>query len=241
MSFIIPHWQAPKNIKAISSTRIGGFSHDLYAGLNISTHVGDDLIAVNKNRKWLVEAANMPSVPVWLKQTHSVHVEEIFYPVNYIVESDGAFTKCVNTVCSILTADCLPILLTNIQGTQVAALHAGWRGLARGIVENGVNKFDGEIIAWLGPAIGHSVFEVGECVVQEFLNSSLDVYKAFKYRKCTNKWLVDITLLAKKLLNQAGVVKITSSGLCTYSNKIFYSYRRDGITGRQGSFIWIED
>ncbi len=156
MKTIIPNWPAPKNVKAFASTRIGGFSTGPYQGLNLGTHVGgDDLSLVEKNRAWLAQQASMPNAPIWLNQTHSTVVAQANEPTTQVLDADGVFTSSSHVVCSAMTADCLPVLLTNTQGTQVAAVHAGWRGLANGIVENALALFSGEVIAWLGPpAIG---------------------------------------------------------------------------------------
>ncbi|GAK85070.1 uncharacterized conserved protein [Vibrio ponticus] len=149
MSLIIPNWKVPKQVKAISTTRLGGYSAAPYQGLNLGSHVGDELATVLENRQVLVELAGMPSAPIWLNQTHSTHVEVVDKPTSSTLDADGLFTTQRGVVCSAMTADCLPVLLTNTQGTQVAAVHAGWRGLAHGIVENAVEMFEGEVIAWL--------------------------------------------------------------------------------------------
>ncbi|MDW2068554.1 polyphenol oxidase family protein, partial [Vibrio sp. 1579] len=159
MKAIIPNWSAPKNVKAFASTRVGGFSTGSYQGLNLGAHVGDDASIVANNRHWLAQKANMPSAPIWLNQTHSTVVAHANAPTPIVLDADGVFTSASNVVCSAMTADCLPILLTNTRGTQVAAVHAGWRGLANGIVENALALFSGDVMAWLGPAIGPQAFE----------------------------------------------------------------------------------
>ncbi|WP_282150156.1 peptidoglycan editing factor PgeF [Vibrio diabolicus] len=242
MKTIIPNWRAPKNVKAFASTRIGGFSTGLYQGLNLGTHVGDDLSLVEKNRAWLAQQANMPNAPIWLNQTHSTVVAQANEPTTQVLDADGVFTSSSHVVCSAMTADCLPVLLTNTQGTQVAAVHVGWRGLANGIVENALALFSGEVIAWLGPAIGPEAFEVGEDVLQAFVDVDSLAHQAFMPREAKGKWLADMSKLATQRLNRAGVTQVFDSGLCTYQDKAsFYSYRRDGKTGRQATFIWIED
>ncbi|MFB5142658.1 peptidoglycan editing factor PgeF [Vibrio diabolicus] len=242
MKTIIPNWRAPKNVKAFASTRIGGFSTGPYQGLNLGTHVGDDLSLVEKNRAWLAQQANMPNAPIWLNQTHSTVVAQANEPTTQVLDADGVFTSSSHFVCSAMTADCLPVLLTNTQGTQVAAVHAGWRGLANGIVENALALFSGEVIAWLGPAIGPEAFEVGEDVLQAFVDVDSLAHQAFMPREAKGKWLADMSKLATQRLNRAGVTQVFDSGLCTYQDKAsFYSYRRDGKTGRQATFIWIED
>lgn len=242
MKTIIPNWPAPKNIKAFASTRQGGFSTGPYRGLNLGTHVGDNLSHVEKNRQWLVEQMNMPSSPIWLNQTHSTVIADVADSTSEVLDADGCFTSSPQVICSAMTADCLPVLLTNTLGTQVAAVHAGWRGLANGIVENALGLFSGEVMAWLGPAIGSAVFEVGEDVLQAFVDFDPQAQLAFTPRDVEGKWLADMSMLATQRLNKAGVSQVFDSGLCTLQNSDdFYSYRRDGITGRQATFIWIEE
>ena len=242
MKTIIPNWPAPKNVKAFASTRVGGFSTAPYQGLNLGAHVGDDLSIVEKNRDWLAQEAKMPSAPIWLNQTHSTVVAQVSGPTTQVLDADGVFTSSSQVVCSAMTADCLPVLLTNTQGTQVAAVHAGWRGLANGIVENALELFSGEVMAWLGPAIGPQAFEVGEDVLQAFVDFDSQAHQAFTPREAEGKWLADMSKLATQRLNKFGITQVFDSGLCTFQDKEdFYSYRRDGVTGRQATFIWIED
>jgi len=242
MKTIIPNWPAPKNVKAFASTRVGGFSTAPYQGLNLGAHVGDDLSIVVKNRDWLAQEAKMPSAPIWLNQTHSTVVAQVSDTTTQVLDADGVFTSSSQVVCSAMTADCLPVLLTNTQGTQVAAVHAGWRGLANGIVENALELFSGEVMAWLGPAIGPQAFEVGEDVLQAFVDFDSQAHQAFTPRDVEGKWLADMSKLATQRLNKLGIAQVFDSGLCTFQDKEdFYSYRRDGVTGRQATFIWIED
>ncbi|MED5503838.1 MAG: peptidoglycan editing factor PgeF [Pseudomonadota bacterium] len=242
MKTIIPNWPAPKNVKAFASTRVGGFSTAPYQGLNLGAHVGDDLSIVEKNRDWLAQEAKMPSAPIWLNQTHSTVVAKVSDTTTQVLDSDGVFTSSSQVVCSAMTADCLPVLLTNTQGTQVAAVHAGWRGLANGIVENALELFSGEVMAWLGPAIGPQAFEVGDDVLQAFVDFDSQAHQAFIPRDVEGKWLADMSTLATQRLNKFGITQVFDSGLCTFQHKEdFYSYRRDGVTGRQATFIWIED
>ncbi|BBL87904.1 laccase domain protein [Vibrio rotiferianus] len=242
MKTILPNWPAPKNVKAFASTRVGGFSSAPYQGLNLGAHVGDDPSIVEKNRAWLAQQANMPSAPIWLNQTHSTVVAQVSAPTTQVLDADGVFTSASNVVCSAMTADCLPVLLTNTQGSQVAAVHAGWRGLANGIVENALELFSGEVMAWLGPAIGPQAFEVGEDVLQAFVDFDSQAHQAFTPRDVEGKWLADMSKLATQRLNKLGITQVFDSGLCTFQDKEdFYSYRRDAVTGRQATFIWIED
>ncbi|USD41707.1 peptidoglycan editing factor PgeF [Vibrio sp. SCSIO 43135] len=245
MSFIVPNWPVPNKVKAISSTRAGGFSTGAYQGLNLGKHVGDEDSIVESNRAALSELANFPSAPVWLNQTHSTRVVKVNQPTQQVLDADGVFSDNANIVCSAMTADCLPVLLTNTQGTQVAAVHAGWRGLAGGIVENAVKMFDGEVMAWLGPAIGSTAFEVGDDVLQAFIDFDANAIKGFhslKKEGKEGKWVANMELIATQRLNRLGVTGVYASGLCTYRQpQDFYSYRRDGVTGRQASFIWLAD
>ncbi|MFA0493181.1 peptidoglycan editing factor PgeF [Vibrio sp. 10N.222.54.B11] len=246
MSMIIPNWNAPKNVKAFASTRFDGFSTGAYQGLNLGTHVGDDASLVENNRAWLKQHANMPAAPVWLHQTHSTDVVTVLHPTADILDADGAFTTAKDVVCSAMTADCLSVILTDTKGTQVAAVHAGWRGLAGGILENAVAKFsnlgsENKIIAWLGPAIGKQAFEVGDDVLEAFVSFDSQAKLAFEAKAEPGKWLANMSQLATQRLNKVGVTSVTDSNLCTFADAdAFYSYRRDGITGRQATFIWLE-
>ncbi|MEZ8033882.1 peptidoglycan editing factor PgeF [Vibrio crassostreae] len=246
MSLIIPNWNAPNNVKAFASTRVGGFSTDEYQGLNLGTHVGDDASLVENNRTWLKQQANMTAAPVWLNQTHSTDVITVLEPMASVLDADGAFTTAKGVVCSAMTADCLPVILTDTKGTQVAAVHAGWRGLAGGILENAVAKFsnldsENKIIAWLGPAIGKQVFEVGDDVLEAFVRFDLQAKLAFAAKAEPGKWLANMSQLATQRLEKVGVSEVMDSNLCTFADPdLFYSYRRDGITGRQATFIWLE-
>lgn len=241
MDTIIPNWSAPNNIKAFTSTRIGGFSLPPFNGLNVGMHVGDDPALVARNREWLQEMSQMPSSPIWLNQTHSTNVIEVKQSTEAVLDADGLFTSSPLVVCSVMTADCLPILITNTQGTQVAAVHAGWRGLAGGIVENAVQQFSGDLLVWLGPAIGTQAFEVGDDVRQAFCDRDSDATQAFFATSAQGKWLANLVKLARLRLAKLGIEQVYSCDLCTYQySQQFYSYRRDGVTGRQASFIWME-
>ncbi|MGF1722264.1 peptidoglycan editing factor PgeF [Vibrio kyushuensis] len=243
MNVLVPNWNVPSCIKAVASTRIGGFSISPYEALNLGTHVGDELAIVEQNRDLFAQQSAMPTAPIWLNQTHSTTVVEVTHPTQHVFDADGSYTRSPNVVCSAMTADCLPVLLTNSSGTQVAAVHAGWRGLADGILENAIAQFDSssDVIAWLGPAIGAESFEVGGDVLEAFTSFDIKAEQAFRPTKRANKWLANMTMLATQRLNKLGVDNIYSSDLCTYQQKEqFFSYRRDGITGRQAVFIWIE-
>ncbi|WP_413285122.1 peptidoglycan editing factor PgeF [Vibrio sp. MA40-2] len=252
MELITPNWIVPDNIRAYSSTRLGGISTGAYRGLNLGMHVADDPLLVTKNRQFLHKHAAIPSKQIWLNQTHSSYVADFdaFSTLDKntalddsttdIVDADGAMTSQSNVVCTVMTADCLPVLLTDTEGSTVAAVHAGWRGLANGILENAVTQFTKPVIAWLGPAIGANAFEVGQDVYDVFVTHDPIASEAFRI-KGDEKYLADMNRLAKQRLNSVGVESIYSSNMCTFANSDkFYSYRRDGVTGRQATFIWIE-
>ncbi|KQA25404.1 polyphenol oxidase [Vibrio metoecus] len=240
---IFPNWNAPKQVKAFSSTRHGGFfTRLLYQGLNLGMHVGDDPALVLRNRQSLVEASTMPSSPIWLNQTHSTVVLNVDAPTEQVLDADGLITSTPKVVCSAMTADCLPVLMTNRTGTQVAAVHAGWRGLLNGIVEQTAARMSGDVMVWLGPAIGAQVFEVGEDVFAAFVAHHPQAEHAFTPRAQQGKWLADMSQLVKLRLQELGIEQVFDSGLCTYQDADrFYSYRRDGVTGRQAAFIWLEE
>lgn len=241
MIWITPNWPAPKTVRALSSTRTGGVSPQPYAGLNLGMHVGDDPLFVQRNRDWLQQQSGMPVAPVWLNQTHSTRVVQVSEPTKQILDADGVWTDSANVVCSAMTADCLPVLITNTQGSQVAAVHAGWRGLAGGIIENALANFAGQdVLLWLGPAIGPQAFEVGDDVVAAFCAAHPEADQAFRPGRQTGKWWADMNQLVRLRLNRLGIDAIFDNGLCTYQDaERFYSYRRDGVTGRQATFIWI--
>ena len=238
-SFITPDWPAPANVKAIQTTRVGGFSSAPYDSLNLGLHVQDDGLAVAKNRQLLSEF--LPSEPIWLNQVHGVDVINAAKKTS-IQNADASYSKDKNVVCAIMTADCLPVLLCNKQGTAVAAIHAGWRSLCDGVIEAsvkamGVNSED--LVAWLGPAIGLDAFEVGGEVRDAFIAKDTQAEQAFI--AFGDKWLGDLHLIAKQRLSKEGVNSIYGGSDCTYSNPSqYFSFRRDGITGRMATLIWFE-
>ncbi|NOQ94205.1 MAG: peptidoglycan editing factor PgeF [Methylophaga sp.] len=238
---IYPDWPAPESIKAISTTRQGGFSLPPYNELNLGDHVGDNAETVGKNRDSLILQASLPEAPRWLKQVHGTTVS-FASSWQQGDEADAIISSHPNQVCAIMTADCLPILLCNQAGDQVAAIHAGWRSLAAGIIEKTVSHFDcptHEIMAWLGPAIGPSQFEVGNDVFHAFTSHSSDAAIALQQID-PKHYLADIYLLAKQRLNDLDIHAIYGGERCTVSEPAhFFSYRRDGITGRMASMIWI--
>lgn len=240
-SLIYPDWPAPDCVKAVSTTRIGGFSLPPYDSFNLGTHVDDDPVLVKKNRDYLAQLALLPEQPKWLDQIHSNRV--ITSPEWQAgTQADAIISTQTNHVCSIMTADCLPILLCSRQGTSVAAIHAGWRGLASGVIEQTVALFPeapSDIIAWLGPAIGPAQFEVGQDVYDSFSSPYFDRDNAFIKTDAAH-YLANIFLLAKQQLNYLGVTAVSGGGSCTASlPEQFFSYRRDNVTGRMATLIWI--
>lgn len=243
-SLIIPNWSVPSTVRAVSTTRLGGVSDIPWHALNLGSHVGDDREAVNRNRGLLTEIAQLPSEPFWLNQIHSTRVVDTAAAASYgVPDADASFTREAGKVCVVMTADCLPVLFTNRQGTQVAAAHAGWRGLCDGVLENTLNTFDcppEEIIAWIGPAIGPRAFEVGAEVREAFVKAQHAAEQCFVAHG--DKYLADLPELAKLRLQRAGVEAIHQSQRCTFSEaEHFFSYRRDGQTGRMASLIWIAE
>lgn len=240
-SFIIPDWPAPAHIRAISSTRQGGFSLPPYEQLNLGNHVGDDPSVVNKNRDYLTAQAHLPGPPRWLNQVHGTDIiRSEQWQVN--CNADAMFSQYKNHVCVVMTADCLPVLLCNKQGDRVAAIHAGWRGLHAGIIEKTVRQFacaNTDIMAWLGPAIGPANFEVGHDVYQAFIRHNPIAVSAFT-QVDDEHFIADIYLLARQRLQAVGVNALYGGDFCTVSDTArFFSYRRDNVTGRMASMIWI--
>ena len=241
--FILPDWPAPANVRAAVTTRPGGVSRAPYDGFNLATHVGDDPAAVRENRTRLRAELALPAEPVWLKQVHGVAVVDAAQSGSE-PEADGAFAARPGAVCTVLTADCLPVLLCNRDGTKVAALHAGWRGLVGGVIEAGVKALGvpgNELLAWLGPAIGPASFEVGPEVRAAFVRHDTEAAQAFQAAQ-DGKYLADIYQLARLRLQRLGVAAVHGGGFCTVTDGArFFSYRRDGATGRMASLIWLAD
>jgi len=242
-SCIIPNWPAPSNVNAIQTTRIGGVSQPPYHSLNVGNHVNDDPSAVARNRQLL--AAIVPNEPVWLNQVHGVHITDAALNTG-VVNADGSFTNHKAVVCVTMTADCLPVLLCDKAGTVVAAVHAGWRGLCDGVIEEAVKKMQvkaSDLLAWLGPAIGPNAFEVGSDVRAQFIEQDIKAESAFKPSQ--GKWLGNLYQIAQQRLSNVGVINVyggnqANSTWCTYTDEIhFFSFRRDGNTGRMATMIWL--
>lgn len=239
LAFITPDWPAPNNVRALQTTREGGVSRGAYASLNLGDHVKDAPQHVAANRQLL--SAHLPSEPVWLNQVHGVRV--IDAALSTCLESaDASFTSRKQVVCVTMTADCLPVLLCDQAGTVVAAVHAGWRSLCDGVIEATVAAMpvpSGQLMAWLGPAIGPHAFVVGGEVREQFIAKDAQAVSAFKAKG--DKWLGDLYTIARQRLQTIGVTQVYGGGRCTHNEpETFFSFRRDGDTGRMGSFIWLE-
>ncbi len=241
MNLIKATWQVPKHVHAVCTTREGGSSSAPYGSLNLGEHVADDAAAVEKNRSLLCESLNLKSSPLWLTQIHGTRVIEFDQAlVNKTVKADGSFTTQRQQVCSVMTADCLPVVLYNHTLDSVAVVHAGWKGLAAGIIAQSVRCLKaGELSVWLGPAIGPQHFEVGDDVRAAFVKKLATHSSAF-LPVSTGKWLANMYLLARQQLQGLGITQIFGGDYCTFSQpKQFYSYRRDQITGRMATLAWL--
>lgn len=238
--WIVPDWPAPACVRALVTTRTGGASAGPYASMNLAAHVGDDPAAVAENRRRL--RAHVPAEPLWLAQVHGSHVVRAEEAAAGI-EADAAFTRVTGRVCAVMTADCLPVLLCADDGSAVAVAHAGWRGLAGGVVEATVQAMAvpaSRLLAWLGPAIGPQAFEVGPEVRAVFLAQAPEAVAAFVAKE-NGKWLADLYRLSTQRLNALGVARVFGGGYCTFSEtERFYSFRREKATGRMVSLIWME-
>lgn len=246
MEWLTPNWPAANNIRALTTLNRGGYSRGTYQGLNLATHVGDKPEAVHINRRLLISSLNLPSEPLWLNQVHGAKVASKRRLSSTLPEADASVSRTVNEVCAVLTADCLPILLCNVPGTCVSAVHAGWRGLALGVIEATVEHLAcpaETLMAWLGPAIGPNAFEVGKEVVDIFKKTQVDTKKAFK-KINANTWKANIYELAKMQLQALGITQIYGGDYCTYTETDrFYSARRSvhrqsTPTGRMATIIW---
>ena len=241
-NYLKPDWPAPAHVHAFTTTRRGGVSQAPYSALNLADHVGDSPQSVAQNRHLLVEQLQLPSPPYWLNQVHGSVVVEVD-EANKPATADASFSDKKASVCAVMTADCLPVLFCDMAGRCVAAAHAGWRGLAVGVLEATVSAMPvtpARLLAWLGPAIGSEAFEVGDDVRQVFLDRHRAADFCFQ-PVSKGKWLADIYGLARLRLETAGVTRIYGGGLCTFQEaQRFYSYRRDGVTGRMVSMIWMD-
>ncbi|MDX9700136.1 MAG: peptidoglycan editing factor PgeF [Rhodocyclaceae bacterium] len=241
---LVPDWAAPARVHALFTTRQGGCSVPPWDSLNPATHVGDDPVTVERNRALLRRM--LPAAPHWLEQVHGTLAVDLDAMDPAVVPAaDAAYTRVAGRVCAVMTADCLPVLLCDRAGTVVAAVHAGWRGLAAGVIERTVVAMarpGAELLAWLGPAIGPAQFEVGDEVRAAFVAQDAAAAAAFVPAATSGKWLADLFLLARQRLTALGVGEISGGGLCTVSDRErFFSYRRDGTCGRMAALIWLQE
>ena len=244
LALIRPDWVAPARVHAVATTRTGGDSRAPWASLNLGDHVGDDPASVLRNRELLRDALELPGEPAWLQQVHGTAVVDAAHAGNRVA-ADASWTVSPGVVCAVLTADCLPVLFCNRAGTHVAAAHAGWRGLAAGVLESTVGWLAAggvrpeSLLAWLGPAIGPARYEVGTEVRDAFLRADPVADCAFRPTR-PGHWLLDLYAAARQRLRRAGVTAISGGAYCTLAEpERFFSHRRDGVTGRQATLIWL--
>jgi YfiH family protein len=239
--FIYPDWPAPENVKALTTTRIGGYSAAPFDSFNLSMRSGDNIEHVKRNRALLVESAKLPAEPMWLRQVHGNRVVDAADSALY-TEADGSYAERSGIVCAVLTADCCPVFLCDRYGKRVAVLHCGWRGIARGLIEQGIAQLRlpaTELLAWLGPAIGPDSFEVGDDVYDAFIAHDRGAVAAFT-KKENGRWLADIYALVRQRLQALGVTQISGARHCTVlERQRFFSYRRDRVCGHMASLIWM--
>ena len=267
--WLVPDWPAPANIHAATTLRTGGVSLGTFSSLNPATHVSDDNERVRQNRQIIRAMLDLPAEPVWLEQIHSNRAVKAVKTV-LLEQADASYSNESGVVCAVMTADCLPLLVCSVDGTQIAAIHAGWRGLLAGVITNTVvamqiphsppflkgevNQFysadlgsplckrgaSADLLVWLGPAIGPDCFEVGPEVREAFLEKSASFNDAFK-QQSNGKWLADIYQLARIELAALGIVNVYGGTHCTFTEQErFYSYRRESQTGRMATLIWRE-
>jgi YfiH family protein len=240
-SWLVPNWPAPARVLASTTLRFGGYSRTPYQSFNLALGVGDERTVVGRNRALLRRRLALAREPLWLRQEHGAAVIDAgCAPLEPI--ADGSWTTTAELPCAVLTADCLPLLLCDRAGARVAAVHAGWRGLAAGVIEAAVARFDWpaeDLLAWLGPAIGPEAYEVGDEVRSACLATDAGSAVAFRPSPA-GRWLADLYTLARRRLNRLGITTICGGEHCTYSDPTrFYSYRRDRTTGRMATLIWL--
>jgi len=242
-SWIVPDWPAPANVRSLLTTRRGGVSQGIYAGFNLGSHVGDDPAVVAANRAQV--AARVGGEPIWLDHVHGTRAIDAdqFARLDQVPQADATYSRQAGSVCVVMTADCLPVLLCDDSGAVVAAAHAGWRGLLAGVLEETIRAMmvpGRSLLAYLGPAIGPRAFEVGDEVRSAYVAENGAAASAFT-PSSPGKWLADIYLLARQRLAIRGVERVFGGSFCTVSDaERFFSYRRDGQTGRMASMIWLE-
>lgn len=242
--YLIPDWPAPAHVKACTTLRFGGHSQEPYSSFNMNNRGADKAEAVIANRQLLRQELGLTQEPAWLHQVHGTEIILADKVGPVAPEADGSYTASPGVACTVLSADCLPILFCNQQGDHVAAVHAGWRGIQSGVIESCIAKLPGsgsQWLAWLGPGISVKHFEVGDEVYEAFTQNDAEAKKAF-YRHTPGKWLADLYLLARQKLEACGIMRHYGGEYCSYSDaERFFSYRRDkGITGHMASLIWMD-
>ncbi len=242
--WIKPDWPAPASVRALQTVRSGGVSAGPFASLNLGEHVGDDPAAVAENRARLSRRAALLAEPHWLEQVHGTEVVTLQAGVDAPRRADASVTRESGQVCVVMTADCLPVLLCDADGGEVAAAHAGWRGLCAGVLETCLAAMHApptRVLAWLGPAIGPRAYEVGAEVREAFLDHDAGGVGAFVPAGQPGKYLADLYTLARRRLARAGVNGVYGGTLCTVSDPArFFSYRRDGQCGRMATLVWLD-
>lgn len=240
---ILPEWPAPAGVRAAFTLRLGGVSRPPFDTRNIAAHVGDEQQAVTENRARLRASLALPAEPAWLEQVHGQRVVDLDRQtaLGSLGPADAAVTRTAGRVCAIQVADCMPVLFAATDGAAVGAAHAGWRGLAGGVLEatfRAMKVPPANLVAWLGPAIGQAHFEVGEEVRAAFIANDADAAAAFTPND-RGRWQCDLYALARRRLNALGVHAVHGGGWCTYADSgRFFSYRRDGRCGRMAALIW---
>ncbi len=238
--WLVPDWPAPANVVALSTTRAGGVSEGALGSMNLGGHVGDAPEAVAENRRRLRESLGLTEDPAWLRQVHGTEVVRAETVDRGVTEADAAWASGSGIACAVMTADCLPVLLAADDGSVVAAAHAGWRGLAAGVVEATIAALPApprDLLAWLGPGIAQAAFEVGDEVRAAFVAADPAAAGAFE-RNAAGRWQADLYALARRRLEAAGVSRVYGGGLCTYTDSArFFSYRRDANCGRMATLI----
>lgn len=240
-AWLTPAWAAPATVRVVTTTRAGGVSGGSYASLNLADHVGDEPAAVRGNRARLRETLPLPAEPAWLEQVHGADVLTL-HGASPATPADAAWTDRAGVVLAVLTADCLPVVLCDAAGSAIAVAHAGWRGLAGGVLEATVRAMPivpARLLAWLGPAISQAAFEVGPEVREAFVTHDANAATAFKPGP-PGKWYCDLYTLARQRLAAAGVIAVSGGGFCTFQDaERFFSYRRDGQCGRMATVAWL--
>jgi YfiH family protein len=240
---LVPEWPAPPRVRAAFTLRSGGVSLAPFDSLNVGIHVGDAADAVSENRRRVRGQLGLPAEPGWIEQVHGTEVVDLDAPAATNVTADALFTRQAGRVCVVQVADCMPVLLAARDGSCVAAVHAGWRGLAAGVLEATIGRLavpPAQLIAWLGPAIGREHFEVGSEVREAFTSRDAGAAGAFS-ANARGRWQCDLAGLARRRLGAAGITAVFGGQWCTYADPArFFSFRRDGQCGRMAALIWIE-